>query len=453
MNRTLQSRDDVRSKNIMVDLMALFCIVCRLGFPGNLGKMFSESLTQLLDYASSFLQLVLIFLASSDTLLEIRLLDLKKKYWAIYALLAGVFVVSLLGVSNRSALISTFFRFTLTALFGIWLADYYDVERLIDLLYAGFLVFIGANLLMLTVFRGQGYYFDEEGRYLFRGILERKNAVGEEIAHGLALQAAMFRVKKMNGKSVSRIFFAAAFAQVFMLIAAKATGALFTAAIPFVYLFVIERMLGERGRIQWGVLYAVVSIGFLFIALTILPVFAPFLESLGKDATLSNRTFIWEGVISFMQKSHTFVGYGLLMFWNDAKALRSLQFQYHRNSWFRTMSFGSHNVLLEMWLDIGLLGIAIYLFSLIYCFNHPRRMREAEYLLISAVMTPFLVRGLTERCFSNANYTTMFLFMVLALGCNWRGRRTPAGRRGGRNAALHDGETDRTLTLQEGKKP
>ena len=422
MESKYQSLIETRSKNIMVDLMAFFCIVCRLGFPGNLGKMVSESLTQMIDYASTFLQIILIFLASSDTVLEIKLIDLKKKYVAIYAMIASMFLISLLGTRDISDMLTTFFRFTLTALFGIWLADYYDVERLFDLLFAGFLVFTGANLLMLIVFRGQGYYFDEEGRYLFRGICERKNAVGEELAHGLAIQAAMFRIRKDGRKAVPRLLLPATLAQLFMLIATKATGALFTTAIPIAYFLAFGKESEKGKRVHWGIVYAIVSIGFLFIAMTILPIFAPFLESIGKDATISNRTLIWEGVIKFMQTSHTFVGYGLLMFWNDKTAFRALQLQYNRNSWFRTMSFGSHNVMLEMWLDIGLLGIAIYLVTMVYCFNHPKRMNKGEYLLISAFMIPLIIRGLTERCYSNANYTTLFLFMTMALGCNWHGR-------------------------------
>ena len=424
MNRDLRNREIAGRKNIMVDLMALFCIICRMDFPGNLGKMFSEQLTMMMGYASSFLQLILILLASGDSILEIRLLDLKKKYRAIYALLISVFCISYLGVSSRSALMTMYLRFLLTAMFGIWLADHYEPERLLEMLYAGIVVFVGANLLMLLVFRGQGYYFDEEGRYLFRGITERKNAVGEALATGLSLQAAMFRIKREKKKPLSRLFFCTAFASVFMLIATKATGSLFTAFVPILFFFVLEPLFGKRLRFQWGIVYTVVNIGFLFIALTILPVFAPFLESLGKDATLSNRTYIWEGVIEFMQESHTFTGYGLLLFWNDTAALRSLQLHFKRNSWLRSMAYGSHNVLLEMWLDIGLLGVAVYLMSMIYCFNHPRRMKNEEYLMISAVMIPLTVRGLTERCYGNANYVTLFLFIILGLGCNWRGLKT-----------------------------
>ena len=407
----------------MIDLLAFFCLVCRLGFPGNLGKMFSESLTLLLDYASSFLQLILILLASGDSLLEIKLLDIKKKHLPIYALMIAVFLISYLGAASKTAMISTYFRFTLTALFGVWLADHYEPERLMDMLYGGFVVFLGVNLLMMTVFRGHGYYFDEEGRYLFRGITERKNNIGEELAHGLALQGAIFMVKRDHKKPLPRFFYAVALGQVFMLIASQAIGSLLTAAVSVVYLLVFERLLGARGRFQWGILYAIVSLGFLFIALTILPVFAPFLESLGKDATLSNRTYIWEGVIQFMQESHTFTGYGLFLFWNDTSALRSLQYHFHRNSWFRSMTFGSHNVLLELWLDIGLLGIAAYLLTMIYCFNRPRKMSEDQYQLCSAIMFPLMIRGLTERAFSNANYSTLFLFLVLSIACNSSAKR------------------------------
>ena len=118
-----------------------------------------------------------------------------------------------------------------------------------------------------------------------------------------------------------------------------------------------------------------------------------------------------------MLDSHTFMGYGLLIFWYDGDALQGLQNRFDRNSWFRDMTYGAHNTLLEMWLDIGLVGIALFFFVLIYSFRRFRRFSENQYYACSAFMLPLLIRGLTERSFTNSNYLTLFLFVMIGIAC------------------------------------
>lgn len=403
-------------KNLVIDFLVVCCLVCRLGFPGILSE-YSGILTPLFDYGSSLLQLILILIASGDTVGEIRLLDLKKKYTMIYLMLALLSVQSLLVASSKMSALTTCIRFGITAVFGLWLADHYEVKRLFELLCQAIGIFVGMNLLLFFVFRNIGFYYDEEGRYMFRGLQTRKNPMGEELAFGLVLQVTLFLMQWREQEKIRKMQFFSFLAQIFLLIGTKATGALFTALLPIGYLLLYEKKIVKFPRIQWGYFYIVISIGFLILALTVLPIFAPFLEMLGKDATLSNRTYLWEKVIPFMLGSHTFTGYGLLMFWYDERALQNLQNMFDRDSWFRNMTYGSHNTLLEMWLDIGLIGISLFFLVLLYSFRRVRHFTEKQYLACSSFMMPLLIRGLTERSFSNANYLTLFLFVALGVAC------------------------------------
>lgn len=406
----------VSGKNSVVDFWVTLCIVCRLGFPGILAETYGF-LTPLLDYGSSGVEVLIMLLASGDSMGDLLVLDFKKKYGPLYGMMAAMLVMTFLVTSDVKAELTTCLRLAVTVLFGLWLADHYDAERLLEIICNAQGIFVLLNLLLFFVFQRWGFYYDEEGRYLFHGLMNRKNSLGEELAYGLVLQTALFCIQKRAKKTPKPFLWFTLGAQLFLLFSTKAVGALFTAVVPIAYLILHDKMRGRLPRFHWSYIYIVVSVGFLFAALTILPLFSPLLESLGKDATLSNRTIMWEEIIPFMLEGHTFTGYGMLMFWDNKRALKSLQDRYGRDSWFRTMNFGSHNTLLEMWLDVGLIGLALYFLMFLYSFRRVRNFSEEQYLVCSAFVLPLMIRGLTERSYTNSGYLTLFLFVMLGIAC------------------------------------
>lgn len=417
MDRQLGSQMN-RNKNSIIDFVVIYAFFCSMGFPGNYREFFGSTIGMAIEYSSFILQIAVILFSSADNLMDIKIIDLKKKHLPTYFLLA-VFFIQSMAVTNYVAdqLISCL-RFTMTALFALWVTDRYDVKRTLEYIIAAQTMFVFANLVLYFLFPSVGFYFDEEGRYLFRGVTERKNTLGQELGFGLVLQMVLLRLKMDKKEKISLLFWGILAAQLFLLILCQNIGALFTAIIPIAFVFLLEKRLGVKGRFQWGIVYTVASIGFLIVAMTILPLFAPFFESIGKDATLSNRTLIWEGILEYVQQFNTFVGSGFNMFWRDELALQNLQNCYSRDSWFRTMTFGSHNVLLEMWLDMGLIGLVIYLMVLIIAFVNVKKMPNEHYVVCSAIIMVLLIRGLTERAYTPSSYGTMFLFLMLGLAQN-----------------------------------
>ncbi len=406
----------VSGRDTVIDFWVVLCLVCRLGFPGTLAETYGI-LTPLFDHGSSALELLLVFLAGADTIGEIRLLDLKKKYGPIYLMMGILLVQSFLVTSDRAAEFTTCLRLLITVVFALWMADHYQVKRLLELICKAQGIYVAINLFLLLCFRQYGYYYDEEGRYLFRGLASRKNALGEEMAFGIVLLITLFCLKKREKEKISLSLWIVLAAQGVILLETDAVGALFTASIPILYVLFHDKMQGRLPRLHWSYIYIVVSVGFLVVSLTVLPVLAPVFDLFGKDATLSNRTTMWEEIIPFMIDNHTFTGYGMLMFWNDKSALKALQDQFGRDTWFRSMTYGSHNTLLEMWLDVGLIGLALYFLVILYSFRRIRTFTEEQYLACSAFMIPIMIRGLTERSYTSSSYLTLFLFIMLGIAC------------------------------------
>lgn len=417
MDRQLSSQMS-RNKNSIIDFIVIYAFFCSMGFPGNYREFFGGAVGMAIEYSSFILQIAVILFSSADNVMDIKIIDLKKKHMPTYFLLTVFFIQSMIVTPHVADQLISCLRFTMTALFALWVTDRYDIKRTLEFIIAAQTMFVMANLVLYFIFPSVGFYFDEEGRYLFRGIADRKNALGQELGFGMVLQMTLLRLKMDNKEKVSLLFWGILAAQLFLLILCQNAGALFTASIPVAFIFVLEKRLGIRGRFQWGILYTVASIGFLIAAMTILPLFEPFFNSIGKDATLSNRTLIWEGILEYVQQFNTFTGSGFNMFWRDEVALQNLQNCYSRDSWFRTMTFGSHNVLLEMWLDMGLIGLLLYLMALIIAFVNVKFIPEDHYVVCSAIILVLLIRGFTERAYTPSSYGTMFLFLMLGLAQN-----------------------------------
>lgn len=453
MDRRLSGQMD-RQKNSIIDFIVIYAFFCSMGFPGNYREFFGGAIGMAIEYSSFILQIAVILVSSADNLMDIKIIDLKKRHMPTYFLLAVFFIQSMAVTNHVADQLISCLRFTMTALFALWVTDRYDIKRTLEFIIAAQTMFVMANLVLYFLFPHIGFYFDEEGRYLFRGIADRKNALGQELGFGMVLQMVLLRLKLDKKEKVSLLFWGVLMAQLFLLILCQNAGALFTASIPVAFLFVLEKRLGIRGRFQWGIIYTAGSIGFLIAAMTILPLFEPFFNSIGKDATLSNRTLIWEGILEYVQQFNTFTGSGFNMFWRDEIALQNLQNCYSRDSWFRSMTFGSHNVLLEMWLDMGLIGLVIYLVTLIIAFVNVKKIPEEHYAVCTAIIMVLLIRGMTERAYTPSSYGTMFLFLMLGLAQQGKEIAYAAMPKGAelRSARLKQGKAKRTRKIAQRNK-
>ena len=150
-------------------------------------------------------------------------------------------------------------------------------------------------------------------------------------------------------------------------------------------------------RLPLGLLFVVVTIGFLLFALTVLQALEPFLNSLGKDASLTGRVPIWRQSITVMQQSHTLTGYGLEMFWKTPSAVKAFRAGFDENSWAATSAASTHNMLVETWCNIGLSGLALYFLMFLAAGKGVKYQQEDQYLFSSCYLVMFTVRSLTER--------------------------------------------------------
>lgn len=422
-------------RDIYIDLVVIFCILVSLGFPGQLSKVFGDSFSKVCEYGAFIAEIVLILTAHANTWDEIELFNFKRKYIPMYIYVGLVTVISMLVTSDRSDETITCLRWFVTLLFAIWLQEYFTMENLLRVI-----AIAQGALIVLTLFfmvRYPSMRYDPEVPGAICGIIGTKNGFAIECVFGILVTILVIRSEHRRHRPLRR-WFALVVIQFVMLLMADATGAMFTLIIALV-----PALMHRSYKLPLGLLYIAANVIFLFAMLTFMPLFSDFLEAIGKDSTLTGRIPLWRQIIEVMSSHKTMTGYGYGMFWRDPIAVSMIQTGFNRrnNRFMANIASGAHNVLLEMWLNIGLLGLASYFFALIRSFFRVEEMENDAYIFASVLMTFLLVNGLTERSLaSNYDYKTLALFLALAMGCNKRVKVVYALRGNGTAAIV--GEPD-----------
>lgn len=395
-------------------LLIIYCLVVAYGFPGSLGTLLSGSITTLIEYSAFFIEIFLVFFNEDriENVMDIKVVNLKKRYFTIYFMLIVFFAESMLVTNYPKEEVISCLRFSVTAAFGMWLVDHFDIEELLTLLYEGQSVFVMITVATWLVRPDLCYSYEFMGLPSFSGLYDRKNAGSAELSVGIVLQVALYKVRKTRKKPVSLMFLGMFLIQMFMLVISRATGALLSTLATSAYIMMLHK---KSKKLPLGLIYVVVSVGFLVFALSILPLFKPILEALGKDVTLTNRTPMWVEHIDIMLHTHTFTGFGFNMFWRDPSAVALFHNRFKSESWFANMSSGAHNTILELWLNVGLIGLAAYLSMFLISFWNIRKLSEEQYTICSAIIILYTIRGLTERSFTTSNYQSILLFVCIAV--------------------------------------
>lgn len=419
MNRGHEIKRQSATRSILVELCIVLILLNTLGFPGNYCTILGSWLETLVSYGCFALEIALMLFAKGDSGMDFMLMDLKTKYWPIYLVLAVFFVDSMVVTAYPEEQIITCIRFTVTVLFFLWLNDYCSIIDLLGLIYKASAVYLVLSILFAILKPGIAYSYDEEG---FRWLMDAANSASSVYLMCITIQMVLLKEAMRQKNPPGRTFLMVLVGQSLALVLCGSVGAVLCLVIAAVYLFRPASRRGTERRASLGVLYIVISVGFLLTALTILPRLEPVLNLIGKDASLTSRVPLWNRIIKIMQSSHTMGGYGYGMFWRDTSAVHTIHAGFERYSWLASMATGAHNVLLELWLNVGLLGIGTLFLALLVSFQRTEELSEEQYAFCSTYILVFCIHGLIERAFGSHDYQTMFFFLAMAVGCSRQSR-------------------------------
>ena len=183
-----------------------------------------------------------------------------------------------------------------------------------------------------------------------------------------------------------------------------------TAAICLFLAILIVVFVGIRPTIKNFIgTYTLAALVLIVAAQLAFGISAHLSESLGRGSTLTGRTDLWAHCLEF--QSSPILGEGFESFWFPERREKIAAFY---NGW---RPAGSHNSYLDIYLDLGLIGLSLLIALFIATFWKVRlelfrNFEWGRYRL--AFLAAVLLRGWTESCFTQAS-ALWFVFYIIAM--------------------------------------
>ena len=411
----MRQRNESLEKNIIIELTIVFCLLVSLGFPGNFTVIYGEKAGKLLEYLGFLAEILLIMMSSGETWQDVELLHLDKKYAALYLYVLFTFGQSMLVTAYPKEQVITCLRLVVTLFFVIWLQEKFKLEQILEMFNIAQGVFILATLFFMARHPGMAYESGKTFSHALNGLYPSKNICATEFGFGIIMNVLLINIK-FRKRQLKRRWLILLFVQLVLLFMCQATGPVITMILAVLSVFVFPRQ-----RLPLGLIYITVNVVFLFAMLTMMPLFEGVITAMGKDATLTGRIPMWNRIITVMTENNTMMGFGYGMFWRDTNAVRLFQsaFSMRKDSFMATHTNGAHNVIMEMWLNSGLLGIAAFFATMLFSFRNIAFLDEERYHFCASVIVYLMINGLTERCLGgNYDFKTVGVFLAMALCSN-----------------------------------
>jgi exopolysaccharide production protein ExoQ len=286
---------------------------------------------------------------------------------------------------------------------SIGIAGTLDVDEYMDLLKRTCFLSAVASLVLLAVSPSAARSFDD-----FQGIFSHKNVLGQVMAAGAL--ASLHGIRVDRRRRVRNIL------MLFVFIGMAFASASTTACLA---VFVICCANGIIALFQRGGAALLIGIFLVLVLVPIMVVIAvdpdPILEMIGKDPTLTGRTDLWTYVINDISLK-PLLGWGYFGFWspNNPAAFEIADA-------FRIFLTQAHNGLLEMLLNVGVVGTAIFILlfvrNVILAFRCLRTSQKALAISTITVCVAILTIGVSEAVLLASTQPWTSMFFITGVMC------------------------------------
>ncbi|MDD3653303.1 MAG: O-antigen ligase [Desulfotomaculaceae bacterium] len=297
-----------------------------------------------------------------------------------------------------------------TTLFGIYLTSRYSMQELLKLLIwtLGLSAVLSLSFALLLPSLGIHHNIPHFGAW--RGIYINKNVLGRLMA--LAVLVWLMYAHSNPERRMSRLVFLGLSAEIMFLSTSKTALAVFFVLL-FVFLIYLYRT-GSRRNILPVLLIILVagSSGFM-LANNLNPAATIPLHHTGLDTTLSGRTQLWQLVWDMIQQRPWF-GYGYSAFWLNWTGPSG--YIWNVIGWNPP---DAHNFYLDMWLQLGLMGLVILALSISRNFLEAiamaRRKNGLNGMFLLLLLTSIIMYGITDSSILIQNSIYWILYVVISL--------------------------------------
>jgi exopolysaccharide production protein ExoQ len=277
-----------------------------------------------------------------------------------------------------------------TTLFGVYFGIRYSLKEQMQILAWAF----GVSAILSIIFAvalpsygvmGMGYIYSSQDighRGVWQGIYGHKNALGQYMSLG-GLIFLSFTQTSIQYSWIAWIGFALSIS-LLLISTSKTALVVFLAVIALIPLY---------KALRWNHTFAIPACIFTVLVFGVLATLLvsnldTVLQLLGRDIKLSGRTLLW-AIIGYKIWQRPWLGYGYGGFWRGWEGESA-------DVW-RVVNWDvshAHNGFLNLWLDIGLLGLSVFVVS--YSILYLRavswvRITKSSWNLIPIIYLTFLL--------------------------------------------------------------
>ena len=240
----------------------------------------------------------------------------------------------------------------------------------------------------------------------WQGVFTQKNTLG--IMMTVAALAFMIRIGQKEGSRALN-YFGFAVATALLLLSTSKTA--LVALITILALLPLFRLLRVRHNAAVPMLiFAALAVGLIATVGAVNR--EAVLNALGRDPTLTGRTELWQGVIA-AGAPHAWLGQGYAAFWSGLESPAVSVWE--RVGW---TAPNAHNGYLDLWLDLGLVGVALFLIAAVIAWVRGVRLVHADHTTAAlwplAFVTLFLLYNASEGMILSGTNLLWVLFVASA---------------------------------------
>lgn len=294
--------------------------------------------------------------------------------------------------------------FLATTAFGIFLSARFDGRTLLKFIAGG----LGTAAILSYVF---AIFVPQLGREVeihvgaWRGVFPQKNNLGQV----MVLSTVAFLLLQPQRRSLQWIRWAGAALSAGLVVLSTSKTAL-TVLLAMLVLLPIFRTLRWHYTVAIPALITAVLAGGS-VALFIFSRSEKVLALLGKDPTLTGRTEMWELLIQ-MAGERPLLGYGYSAFW--VREWGSPATRVHEILQWETPN--AHNGFIDITLEIGLIGLGLFLVSFVFAFARAIRAvrtgRERYLIWPIAYLSFMLLYNVTESAIAGQHNVFWVLYVA-----------------------------------------
>lgn len=254
-----------------------------------------------------------------------------------------------------------------TSVYGYYLASRYNLNQFLNLISCS-LAFISV-LSLVTILLIPEYGISTGGHAgEWRGIFTHKNHLGRYACLGALVFIIQFLLKKY--RILNLLLFLICLVEV-VFSSSQTALIIFLIILLIIPFFVVFK--SDKNLLVSLAMFILLALGSAFIIF--IKYSNEIFNAFGRDLTFTGRTLIWETVYQKIQE-HYFLGYGYGGFWLGWFGESS--YIWRTNGWEVPHA---HNGILELWLQLGLIGVALFLLSLIFSlFLSALYIRKTQFL-------------------------------------------------------------------------